>query len=72
MATKTAPPNANGTLNSTHAAELQEQKIAIAPKRRKTSTKKPKDEGLMATLCALVCDHQIGMLSVIPGSSIGD
>ncbi|KAH7091655.1 TLC domain-containing protein [Paraphoma chrysanthemicola] len=61
MATNMKSLNTNGTSNSTHAAEVQEQKIAIAPKRRKTSTKKPKDEGLMATLCALVCDHQIGI-----------
>jgi acyl-CoA-dependent ceramide synthase len=61
MATKTAVPNGNGTLSRSHAAEVQEQKVAIAPKRRKTSSKKAEDEGLLASLCTLVCDHQIGM-----------
>ncbi|KAF2818380.1 longevity-assurance protein-like protein [Ophiobolus disseminans] len=62
MATQTATPNSNGSLSRSHTAEIQEQKIAIAPKRRKASPKKAEEEGLLASLCALVCDHQIGIV----------
>jgi len=62
MATKTAQPNGNGNMSRVHAAELQEEKIAIAPKRRKQA-KKVEDEGLVASLCTLVCEHQIGISS---------
>tara|TARA_R110002003_G_scaffold124_6_gene11251 strand:- start:16271 stop:16489 length:219 start_codon:yes stop_codon:yes gene_type:complete len=72
MSTETALPNTNGTLTRAHAAEVQEQKVAIAPKRRKTHPKKPEDEGLMTMLCALVCDHQIGTVLVVLQPSIGN
>jgi hypothetical protein len=62
MATKTALPNRNGTMARTHAADVKEHTVAIAPKRRKTSPRKPEDLGLIASLSAMVCDHQIGML----------
>jgi len=60
MATKTELPNGNGILSRAHAAEVQEQKITAAPKRRKTGFKKVDNQSLFASLCALVCDHQIG------------
>jgi acyl-CoA-dependent ceramide synthase len=34
-----------------------------ATKRRKTQPKKAADEGLLAALCTLICEHQIGMPS---------
>jgi len=55
--------NANGALGKTHTADMQAQKLPTAPKRRKMQAKKVEDEGLMASLCTLICDHQIGMLS---------
>jgi acyl-CoA-dependent ceramide synthase len=61
MATKTALPNVNGAMSKAHTAELREQKVTVAPARRKPGSKKAKDEGLLASLCTLVCDHQIGM-----------
>jgi acyl-CoA-dependent ceramide synthase len=61
MATKTVLPNGSDTMSRAHAAEMQEQKVDIAPKRRKTSSRKVEDEGLLVSLCTLVCDHQIGM-----------
>ncbi len=63
MATKTAVPNGNGTLPRTHTAEIREQKITIAPKRRKTVPKKAEDEGLLSLLCTQICEHQIGELT---------
>ena len=41
-------------------ADMQAQKMAATPKRRKTSPRKV-EEGLLASLCALVAEHQIGM-----------
>ncbi|KAF1945581.1 longevity assurance proteins LAG1/LAC1 [Clathrospora elynae] len=61
MATKTTLPNGNGTLAKTHVADIQEQKAPIAPQRRKTLPKKVDDEGLMGSLCTLICEHQIGI-----------
>jgi len=60
MATKTTPPNRDSTMDRAHAADGQEKKVTAAAARRKTSPKKAKDEGLLASLCALVCDHQLG------------
>ncbi|CAO2654098.1 Nn.00g108310.m01.CDS01 [Neocucurbitaria sp. VM-36] len=61
MATETTLPNGNGTLSRAHAAEIQEQKVAVTPKRRKTQSKKVDDEGLLTSLCMLLCEHQIGI-----------
>ncbi|KAF2134715.1 longevity assurance proteins LAG1/LAC1 [Dothidotthia symphoricarpi CBS 119687] len=61
MATKTAPPNGTATLNKAHTAELQEHKVVVAPRRRGIKPKKVEDEGLMASLCTLLCDHQMGI-----------
>lgn len=61
MASKTAPPNGNGALRRTLPEDAQEQKLAVAPRRRKPQPKTPEDEGLMATLCTLICNHQIGI-----------
>lgn len=63
MATKTSLANGNGTIRTSHSVESQTQKTAIAPKRRKVQKKKKKseDEGLAATICTLICDHQIGI-----------
>lgn len=33
----------------------------MAPKKRKMQPKKVDDEGLLASLCTLISDHQIGM-----------
>lgn len=63
MASKTAPPNGNGALRRTLPEDAQEQKLAVAPRRRKPQPKTPEDEGLMATLCTLICNHQIGMFA---------
>jgi len=63
MATKAALPNGNGSMSRAHSAELKEQKMAIAPPRRKQA-KKVEDEGLVASLCTLVCEHQIGISSL--------
>ena len=52
--------NGNGALGKTHTADMQAQKLPNAPKRRKVQAKKVQDEGLMASLCTLICDHQIG------------
>jgi acyl-CoA-dependent ceramide synthase len=56
MATKTALRNGSVAPNTMHA-----DKAAVAPQRRKQSLKKVEDEGLMASLCTLICNHQIGM-----------
>jgi acyl-CoA-dependent ceramide synthase len=56
MATKTALRN-----GSAAPSTMQQDKAAAAPKRRKQSPKKVEDEGLMASLCTLICNHQIGM-----------
>lgn len=61
MATTTPLSSRNDSLNGTHAAKVQEKQTAIAPTRRKRPVKKVKDEGLTASLCTLVCEHQIGM-----------
>ena len=63
MATKTALQNGNVTTNGAHKAQLLSQKVASSPKRRKPTPKKVEDEGLMATLCTLICKHQIGTLT---------
>jgi acyl-CoA-dependent ceramide synthase len=60
MATKTEMPNCTTELSAAHMAELQQQKAAVAPKKRKTTPKKLEDAGLLATLGQLLCDHQIG------------
>lgn len=60
MATKTALQNGSVTANGAHKAELHNQKTAATPKRRRAASKKVEDEGLMATLCTLICNHQIG------------
>ena len=60
MATKTALQNGSVSANGAHKAQLPSQKVASAPKRRKPAPKKVEDEGLMGTLCTLVCNHQIG------------
>jgi acyl-CoA-dependent ceramide synthase len=60
MATKTALQNGSVAANGAHEAETHSQKTAAAPKRRKAAPKKVEDAGLMATLCTLICDHQIG------------
>lgn len=60
MATKTALHNGSGTMARSHAADVvQEHKVAVAPKRRKVAVKKA-DDGLVAALCTMVCEHQIG------------
>jgi acyl-CoA-dependent ceramide synthase len=56
MATKTALRNGSVAPNTMHA-----DKAAVAPQRRKQSLKKADDEGLIASLCTLICNHQIGM-----------
>lgn len=60
MATKTALPNGSITAKGTHTAQLHNEKTAAAPKRRKAAPKKAEDEGLMGSLCTLICNHQIG------------
>lgn len=60
MATDTALPSGSEIAGAAPRAELHHQKTAAAPKRRKAALKKGEDEGLMATLCTLLCDHQIG------------
>lgn len=63
MATKPALQNGSAAAASgAQKAQPHNQKTAAAPKRRKTTPKKVEDEGLMGTLCTLICDHQIGML----------
>jgi|SRR5690242_822751 len=57
MATETALQNGSVTANGAHKAQ------AAALKRRKIALKKADDEGLMGTLCTLICDHQIGRLT---------
>ncbi|KAJ4341508.1 Sphingosine N-acyltransferase lag1 [Ascochyta clinopodiicola] len=61
MPTKTALQNGSITANDAPKVQLQDQKSAVAPKRRKIAPKKVEDEGLMASLCTLICDHQIGI-----------
>ncbi|KAG9206743.1 sphingosine N-acyltransferase lag1 [Epicoccum nigrum] len=61
MATKTALQNGSVTANGAHTAQVHSEKTAISPKRRKTAPKKVEDEGLMASLCTLICNHQIGI-----------
>ncbi|KAJ4311370.1 Sphingosine N-acyltransferase lag1 [Neodidymelliopsis sp. IMI 364377] len=61
MATKTELQNGSATVNGASKAQAHDQKSAVAPKRRKTVPKKVEDEGLMASLCTLICDHQIGI-----------
>ncbi len=63
MATKTALQNGSITANGTHKTQLQAQNTAAAPKRRKTAPKKVEDEGLMTSLCMLICNHQIGTIT---------
>jgi very-long-chain ceramide synthase len=65
MASKTQSPNgsANGKLENGHAAEVHQHKSAAAPKRRKTPPGKADEQGLLATVCSLICDHQIGRLA---------
>jgi acyl-CoA-dependent ceramide synthase len=46
--------------SGTHKAEMQQQKAAVAPNKRKPAPKKLEDAGLLATLGQLLCDHQIG------------
>ena len=60
MATKTALQNGSVAAKDSHKTQLKDQKTVAAPKRRKTSPKKVEDEGLMASLCTLICSHQIG------------
>lgn len=60
MATKTALPNGNGMTEKANTAKFQSQKAAVASKRPKTNSKNLQDEGLLATLGSLVCDHQLG------------
>lgn len=63
MATKTSLANGNGTLQQTHSVDNQVRQTTVLPKRRKVQQKKKiEDEGLMATLCTLICDHQIGTI----------
>lgn len=49
--------------NGASKAELHNQNTAAAPKRRKPVSKKTEDEGIGATLCTLICNHQIGTLT---------
>lgn len=64
MATKTALQNGSVTANGAHAAQVHSEKTATSPKRRKAAPKKVEDEGLMASLCTLICNHQIGTLAL--------
>jgi acyl-CoA-dependent ceramide synthase len=66
MATKTALPDDNGAESLARTAELQAQKAAIAPKRSLKGPKKVQNEGLLASVCTLVCDHQLGTSLAIP------
>jgi hypothetical protein len=66
MATKTAPPNGSGAESRARTVELQTQKTAVAPKMSKNNPKKVQNEGLLASLCALVCDHQLGTSLAVP------
>ncbi|KAH6644213.1 TLC domain-containing protein [Boeremia exigua] len=61
MATATAPQNGAAAAIGAHKAQPCDQKTASAPKRRKPTAKKVEDEGLLGTLCALICNHQIGI-----------
>lgn len=63
MAIETAPQTADVIANGAHKAQSDNQMTAAAPKRRKPASKKVDDEGLMGTLCTLICDHQIGMFA---------
>lgn len=61
MAAKATMPPAIGTPQKSHTANIQAEKAPTAPKKRKMQPKKADDEGLLATLCTLISDHQIGM-----------
>lgn len=61
MATKAAMPAGSRALGNTHASTIHTEKVPTAPKRPRTSQTKPEDEGLVASLCMLICNHQIGM-----------
>ena len=60
MATHIALQNSSVIANGAHKAQLRDEKTTVTQKRRKTVPKKVEDEGLMASLCTLICDHQIG------------
>ncbi|KAH7410143.1 TLC domain-containing protein [Phaeosphaeria sp. MPI-PUGE-AT-0046c] len=61
MATKTAASTPNGALSTVHIADMQKPQTQAAQKRRKAGSGKARDEGLLATLGNLVCDHQLGI-----------
>ncbi|PZD37361.1 LAG1, Protein transporterTRAM [Pyrenophora tritici-repentis] len=63
MAAKATLPAGNGALREMRTAETPDMSMATAPKRRKpkTKAKKVEDEGLIASLCTLICEHQIGI-----------
>ncbi|KAH9861385.1 hypothetical protein J1614_011131 [Plenodomus biglobosus] len=62
MATTSSLPNGNAALSPSHGADKQEQKAAMAPARRKIQPKKKaQEDGLVASLCTLICEHQIGI-----------
>jgi len=64
MAAKPTLPAGNGVLREMRTAQSPDVSMATVPKRRKPRprAKKVDDEGLVASLCTLICEHQIGRL----------
>ncbi|CAA9956764.1 hypothetical protein CFE70_000355 [Pyrenophora teres f. teres 0-1] len=63
MPAKPTLPAGNGAPREMRMAETPDVTTAAAPRRRKPRAKanKVEDEGLIASLCTLICDHQIGI-----------
>ncbi|KAH7551202.1 hypothetical protein BM1_10076 [Bipolaris maydis] len=61
MAAKATMTPASGAPQKSRTANIQAEKAPMAPKKRKTQPKKADDEGLLASLCTLISDHQIGI-----------
>jgi hypothetical protein len=65
MATRTELPKGTTEMSEAHAMKLQNHKAAVAPTKRKTTPKKVEGEGILASLCTLLCDHQLGMCALV-------
>jgi hypothetical protein len=61
MAHKATMPPTSGALEKSHTANTHAENAPTASRKRKTQPKKVEDDGLMASLCTLICNHQIGM-----------
>lgn len=66
MASKTTLPTGKGDgkgkgmLGDMRSAENAHLSMPTAPKRRKARANKANDEGLVGSLCTLICEHQMG------------